>query len=295
MSALPTTPFDHPQVTRPCPLCESLPRRTLYQRDGWNIVRCDKCSMVFLDGPMNYETQRDDHDWIDDYEKQPARRTQKHPLVLALSKVVKKTRPETNQRLLAQTTRWKRFGKLIDFGCGDGSFLARAAQQFDVFGIELSPRLAERARQKIGAAKIHEGPLTEVANNEFPAGSFDVVTQFGYIEHEWQPFAGLAAAYRLLKHGGVTILKTPNFASWNRSVMGLDWCGFHIPAHCNYFTPATLAAMLSRAGLEPLPRPFADSLPTSDSLWIAARKPDYPCAFLETPLTGKEIKAAPTT
>jgi len=31
--------------------------------------------------------------------------------------------------------------------------------------------------------------------------------------------------------------------------------------------------MLRRAGLEPLPRPLLDRLPTSDSLWMAARKP----------------------
>jgi hypothetical protein len=55
--------------------------------------------------------------------------------------------------------------------------------------------------------------------------------------------------------------------------MGMDWCGFHIPAHCNYFTPETLAKMLRKAGLTPLGRPWLDRLPTSDSLWMAARKP----------------------
>jgi hypothetical protein len=77
----------------------------------------------------------------------------------------------------------------------------------------------------------------------------------------------------VLKPGGITLLKTPNYACWNRTVMGGDWCGYHIPAHCNYFTPDTLAKMLRRAGLEPLPRPLLDRLPTSDSLWMAARKP----------------------
>ena len=70
------------------------------------------------------------------------------------------------------------------------------------------------------------------------------------------------------------VIKTPNYASWNRRFMGLDWCGFHIPAHCNYFTPATLAKMLRKVGFEPMARPLLDRLPTSDSLWIAARKPE---------------------
>ena len=120
---------------------------------------------------------------------------------------------------------------------------------------------------------ILEGPVTAIAESALPAEAFDVVTQFGYIEHEWHPLAGLRAAYRVLKPGGVTVMKTPNYASWNRHIRGMNWCGYHIPAHCNYFTPRTLSEILRKAGFEPLPRPLADSLPTSDSLWMAARKP----------------------
>jgi 2-polyprenyl-3-methyl-5-hydroxy-6-metoxy-1,4-benzoquinol methylase len=100
-----------------------------------------------------------------------------------------------------------------------------------------------------------------------------VVTQFGYIEHEWNPRAALAAAFRVLKPGGVTVLKTPNFDSWNRRMRGTEWCGYHVPAHCNYFTAATLSRMLRDAGFEPFRQPLEDRLPTSDSLWMAARRP----------------------
>ena len=114
--------------------------------------------------------------------------------------------------------------------------------------------------------------MTDIAST-LPENSFDVVTQFGYIEHEWQPIAGLRAAYRILKPGGVTVIKTPNYASWNRTIRGMDWCGYHIPAHCNYFTPRTLREIFRKVGFEPLARPLADCLPTSDSLWMAAKKP----------------------
>jgi hypothetical protein len=56
----------------------------------------------------------------------------------------------------------------------------------------------------------------------------------------------------------------------------MKWCGYHIPAHCNYFTPQTLSKMLRQAGFETLPRPLLDRLPTSDSLWIAAQRPAWP-------------------
>jgi 2-polyprenyl-3-methyl-5-hydroxy-6-metoxy-1,4-benzoquinol methylase len=229
--------------------------------------------MVFLGNQITYSAQVEDHDWVDDYPKEMSRRKARHPFLLFLSRYTRRLRPETNGRLLKQTLRWRAGGRLIDFGCGDASFMERASQRFEVTGIEISPRLAALSRQRMPSASILEGPVTELAEQSLPADSFDVVTQFGYIEHEWQPLAGLVAAYRLLKPGGITLIKTPNYASWNRLVMGTDWCGYHIPAHCNYFTPETLATMLGRAGFKPLPRPVLDCLPTSDSLWMAARKP----------------------
>jgi hypothetical protein len=56
-------------------------------------------------------------------------------------------------------------------------------------------------------------------------------------------------------------------------LMGENWCGIHIPSHCNYFSPSTLGRMLRQAGFDPKPRPLLDQLPTSDTLWMAARKP----------------------
>jgi 2-polyprenyl-3-methyl-5-hydroxy-6-metoxy-1,4-benzoquinol methylase len=260
-------------LARECPLCGRLERRHLAQRDAWQIVECASCNMVFIGNELSYEVQIKEHDWLDDYSKEMSRRKERHPLLLFLSRYTRSLRPETNSRLLRQTLRWRSGGKLVDFGCGDASFIEHASRKFDVTGIEISPRLAALSRQRMLSGNILEGPVTHLAGKSLPANAFDVVTQFGYIEHEWHPLAGLRAAYRVLKPGGVTVIKTPNYASWNRVVMGTDWCGYHIPAHCNYFIPETLAKMLRRAGLEPLPRPLLDSLPTSDSLWMAAQKP----------------------
>ncbi len=243
----------------------------LTRREPWEIVECARCGMVFVGSKLPYDVQARDHDWMQEHAKAASERRQKQPVFVFLSRVLKPLRPNTNGRMLSQTLRWAREGKLIDFGCGDAGFLTLATKYFDVTGIELSPRGAEISRQRISRDKILEGPVTELAAT-LPADSFDVVTQFGYIEHEWQPIAGLRAAHRVLKPGGVTVIKTPNYASWNRTIRGMHWCGYHIPAHCNYFTPRTLGEMFRKAGFEPLARPLADCLPTSDSLWMAARK-----------------------
>lgn len=259
--------------TRPCPLCGAMDRKTILQRDEWEIVECRRCAMVFLASELDYSAQAENYDWLGEYAKEVARRKQTQPVMLFLSRLLRPLRPNTNRHMLAQTLRWKRSGKLIDFGSGDGGFLAIAARYFGVTGIELSPRGVQLSRQKVPPDRILEGPVTQIIDRVCSENSFDVVTQFGYIEHEWSPLAGLRCAFRVLKPGGITVLKTPNYASWNRHIRGPKWCGYHIPAHCNYFTPRTLGEMLRRAGFEPLPRPLGDRLPTSDSLWMAARKP----------------------
>jgi 2-polyprenyl-3-methyl-5-hydroxy-6-metoxy-1,4-benzoquinol methylase len=257
---------------RACPLCGAMDRAVLTRRESWEIVECAACGMVFIGSELAYDVQAREHDWTHEHAKAASERRQKQPVFVFLSRVLKPLRPHTNERMLSQTLRWARSGKLVDFGCGDAGFLVLAKKHFEVNGIELSPRGTEISRERISRDAILEGPVTEMAAT-LPANSFDVITQFGYVEHEWQPIAGLRSAHRLLKPGGVTVIKTPNYASWNRAIRGMDWCGYHIPAHCNYFTPRTLAEILRRAGFEPLARPLADCLPTSDSLWMAARKP----------------------
>jgi 2-polyprenyl-3-methyl-5-hydroxy-6-metoxy-1,4-benzoquinol methylase len=260
-------------AVRACPLCGGLERRLLAQRDGWDIVECAACAMVFLAGELAYDEQAEEHDWLDEYNREKTQRKAKHPVWMALSRSTAWLKPKTKDRLLSQTLRWRREGKLVDFGCGDGTFLSMAAKYFDVTGIELSPRFVEEARGRLAPERIMEGAVTRIAESALPAASFDVVTQLGYIEHEWHPLDALRAAWRVLKPGGLLVIKTPNYASWNRRVMGLEWCGYHVPAHCNYFTPRTLTKILRQTVFEPLPRPVFDRLPTSDSLWLAARKP----------------------
>jgi 2-polyprenyl-3-methyl-5-hydroxy-6-metoxy-1,4-benzoquinol methylase len=262
-------PLDH--NLRPCPLCGAFDRRILFQRDQWHAVECARCQMVFIgDKPLAYDAQASDHDWMDEYLKEVSRRKANRPILMFFSRLTRPLRRDAMERQLSHTLHWRREGKLLDLGCGDGRFLAMAASQFDVMGVELSPSAAEAAKARVPGRTILVSPVTEAV---LPESAFDVVTQFGYIEHEWQPVSGLQVAYRALKPGGILVLKTPNFASWNRSFMGEDWCGIHLPSHCNYFTPATLRQMLRQVGFQPLARPLLDRLPTSDTLWLAARKP----------------------
>jgi SAM-dependent methyltransferase len=228
--------------------------------------------MVYVPREISYGEQAAQHEFAETYAQERERRRTRSPLLHALSAFTRRFKPPMPARLLSQTLArlpGPPGGQLLDIGCGDGAFLEAAAPHFAVSGVEISAAMAARARQRLPAAAIHTGPLTEVS---LPHTSFDVVTLFSVLEHEWRPLDALAVVARVLRPGGTAILKVPNFASWNRVIRGAEWCGIRLPDHCNYFTPHTLCVALRQAGLTPLPPSFGDVIPTSDSLWMTARK-----------------------
>jgi hypothetical protein len=92
-----------------------------------------------------------------------------------------------------------------------------------------------------------------------------------YLEHELHPRAVLAELHRTLAHGGVALVKVPNYGSLNRRLTGRKWCGFRYPDHLNYFTPASLSCMATACGYEACFR-LTDKLPTSDNMYAVLRK-----------------------
>ena len=167
--------------------------------------------MVFIGNPpLPYDAQAADHDWVADHTKETSRRKNSRPVLTFLSRLTRPLRRDAQQRQFQHAVHWRKNGKLLDLGCGDGRFLALAAPRFDVMGVELSPGAAATAQARVPGAPIIVRPVTEA---KVPEAAFDIVTQFGYLEHEWVPAAALRVAFRALKSGGVLVVKTPNYAS----------------------------------------------------------------------------------
>ncbi len=266
--------------SRSCPVCAGIGQRIHHEipREGctdecWTLVQCDGCKMVFLLERIEYQVQQEEFEWTETLELQRQRRHSRGLPAWLFSRAVCElkqfVRLDRLPKTLRVVRRHKPCGRLCDFGCGGGDLIIHAQQSFSVWGIDISPRQSARARLRIPAAVIVPKPVTE--SNLQPA-SFDVVTMQSYIEHEQEPVAALIAARNALREDGIVVLKTPNYASWNRKVQGLKWCGYRFPDHCNYFTKETLALALRKAGLVPLDGPFGDCLPFSDNMYMAASR-----------------------
>lgn len=104
--------------------------------------------------------------------------------------------------------------KLLDVGCGDGSFtllLKEASIAKDVHGIEISKEAVESANAKgINAIRI------DVDEQDFPFenGYFDATFCGETIGHLFDPDHLLDELYRTLKPDGICVITTTNLAAW---------------------------------------------------------------------------------
>jgi 2-polyprenyl-3-methyl-5-hydroxy-6-metoxy-1,4-benzoquinol methylase len=169
---------------------------------------------------------------------------------------------------------WHGKGRLLDFGCGSGKYLAAMHRRgWRVTGVDVSAGVAERIRSEAGLT-AYAGTLP---HRELEPESFDVITMWHSLEHVHDPAAVLREARDLLAPGGKLVVAVPNIDSLPFRWFGRHWFGLDLPRHLTHFTPTSLSQMLQRCGFRTDPIrgvPHADWLRRSAA--IACRRLDPP-------------------
>jgi 2-polyprenyl-3-methyl-5-hydroxy-6-metoxy-1,4-benzoquinol methylase len=136
-------------------------------------------------------------------------------------------------------------GRLLDFGCGGGSYLRRMASLgWRVTGLDVAPEVVQKIRDELGYPAV----VGTLPHPELAPCSFEVVTMWQALEHVHSPLGVLRAAYELLVPGGKIVVAVPNFDSLPNRWFGEHWFGLDLPRHLTHFTPEKLGEMLRAAG-----------------------------------------------
>ena len=137
-------------------------------------------------------------------------------------------------------------GRLLDFGCGVGRYVAKmAAAGWQAEGIDAGPDAVRLGRE--AGLTLHEGTLPGA---NLAAESFDVVTMWQALEHVPSPKATLASLARLLRPGGRLMVVCPRLDSLDAKWFGSCWFALELPRHLWHFTASTLRRHLEAAGFE---------------------------------------------
>lgn len=148
-------------------------------------------------------------------------------------------------RHLLRGTRVRKNCKLLDVGCGNGSFLLKMRGcGLNVEGVEFSDSGAKEARSH--GLDVATGTLEQ---QKYPANSFDVITLNHVLEHVRDQKKTLIELAKILKTDGVIILAVPNSRSLAAVLFGKYWASLDVPRHLATHTPHTLGLLAKKAGL----------------------------------------------
>jgi SAM-dependent methyltransferase len=211
-------------------------QRGTYDRDLWAVVRCRRCGFVYLNPRPSPAALQNFYSYSDAGDCDFVRRWFVEGADLQSA---------TWRRLLRVIRPYCPTGRLLDVGCGAGSFLVTArASGYDVAGEEVSPWFAAVCRQDHNLS-IYEGDLEAL---DLPAGSFDCITAFDVIEHHPDPGNLLKQIYRLLKPGGLVVITTHDIGNLLARLYGPRWRLMSPIGHLTFFTRQSLAGLLKACG-----------------------------------------------
>lgn len=267
---------EHPvEVQRRCPACASTgsllfaARDKLHATDGsWPVCRCDRCRSLWIsprpvDPSWAYPTEYFTH--ASDTGSAPeawSRKSRLGQAVLAarfgypwpelsrldtfVSQVLRRTpvlRARATRGLGELFPRFQDGGRLLDVGCGGGTFLADMRRRgWNVQGQDVDPAAVDAARRN-HSLDVSTRPLRELAAAEAP---FDVVTAHHVLEHAADPTQFLADVAQCMRSGGRLLLVTPNARSFGFRGFRNDWYPIEFPRHLAIYSPDGLRSLFDR-------------------------------------------------
>ena len=192
-----------------CNLCKSDQSEVIYELADWlleqpegkfTFVRCLTCGLI-------YQNPRPDITEMENYYPPEYESYQVMPWGGRSSWIAKKAVNYGMNKRIRSVTRFKQQGRLLDIGCANGRFIESLYGKagWEVHGVEISEYASQLARDR--GLNVFTGSLEAAA---FPDQYFDVITMWDVIEHLHDPEATLREIHRVLKTGGILILRLPN-------------------------------------------------------------------------------------
>jgi 2-polyprenyl-3-methyl-5-hydroxy-6-metoxy-1,4-benzoquinol methylase len=142
--------------------------------------------------------------------------------------------------------------KLLEVGCGIGSFLS-FAQEHGFVGVGTEPSLEAAQHAASSGLTVHAMTLDKFMDRS-QAATFDVVVMINVLEHVPDAVKTLQECKQVLAPGGILCLRVPNDFSEIQSAakekVGGDPWWVAVPDHINYFNFDSLRRTMAQVGFD---------------------------------------------
>ncbi len=113
--------------------------------------------------------------------------------------------------------------KLLDVGCGDGTFVFKAKDKFEeCYGVDISKHRIDRAQQRAKNSNLTSVYFRTCNVDEsglpYEDCSFDAITCIATLQHLFDPYLMFKEFSRTLVKGGTLIIEVPNIAYFPRRI-----------------------------------------------------------------------------
>jgi SAM-dependent methyltransferase len=206
----------------------------------FTFVKCSDCGLV-------YQTPRLTLDGIRPYYEDQYIAHQPHArwgVLAPLFRAAMGSLDRTKLRIVQRHTTLGPSSRLLDVGCGSGSFLARVKQATGaaVAGVDF---VDLSHRNEFDGVEFHHGVFNE---QHVGRDRFDVITMWHFLEHDYDPQRSLRQAMNALTPGGLLVIEVPRLDSLSFRLFGSRWPGVQAPQHTALFDKDSLVRMVSSAG-----------------------------------------------
>jgi 2-polyprenyl-3-methyl-5-hydroxy-6-metoxy-1,4-benzoquinol methylase len=144
------------------------------------------------------------------------------------------------------------YSRVLEVGCGEGTFSSQFLPSCEVWGIEINPEAADKASAVL--SKVFCGSFFSVVDR-IPDNYFDLIIANDVIEHLENHDEFFRIIAKKLVQNGWIVGSVPNVRYWSSLVMILidkDWkyqkTGIHDSTHLRFFTYKSLRRSITMNG-----------------------------------------------
>jgi 2-polyprenyl-3-methyl-5-hydroxy-6-metoxy-1,4-benzoquinol methylase len=164
----------------------------------------------------------------------------------------------------------RRFGlpgtRLLEIGSGLGHLVGQLEGTFATSAVDVNHWALIQSKPIAPHTSLQ---VASAENLPFPNETYGVIIIKHVIEHLPHPEKAISELGRVMTHGGLLILATPNLASLSRSWKGAHWIGYQDLTHISLKPPSEWLGMLKGAG-------FKVKRVVSDGFWDVPYIPVLP-------------------
>lgn len=232
-----------------CPVCHStdfspyITTKALmhHTNDMFSFSHCQTCESAFLNPRVTTEQLKDYYpDYYLPYRGAEAWGKYKSFVENSQRKM------DANRRKTCQKYQPSKEGKikLLDVGCGRPTFLQVLQEKTDwlLTGIDFT----NEGWKDMPADNLHliTGDVQQMRMED----TYDMVTMWHYLEHDYDPNKTLSAIRKIINTGGRVIIEVPDYLSLTAKKQKANWEGWHTPRHTLLYSGNGLARLFGANG-----------------------------------------------